>query len=73
VSARPPRTSNHRPRVDVDKDGMVSKKEFVDAMSRTWDVHMAEAKKADPKMPKDKMTLRQYQEFSKMFGLNVGS
>jgi Ca2+-binding EF-hand superfamily protein len=58
--------------IDKDKDGMVSKKEFMDAMSKTWDMHMAEAKKADAKMPKDKMTLQQYLEFSKMFGLNVG-
>ena len=60
------------PMVDANKDGMVSKKEFMDAMAKTWDMHMAEAKKADPKMPKDKMTLQQYVEFSKMFGLNVG-
>ena len=60
------------PMVDANKDGMVSKKEFLDAMSKTWDMHMADAKKADPKMPKDKMTLQQYLEFSKMFGLNIG-
>ena len=60
-------------KVDGNKDGMVSKKEFMDAMAKTWDMHMAEAKKADAKMPKDKMTLQQYLEFSKMFGLNVGS
>ena len=60
------------PMVDANKDGMVSKKEFLDAMSKTWDMHMADAKKADPKMPKDKMTLQQYREFSKMFGLNIG-
>ena len=59
-------------RIDADKDGMVSKKEFMDAMSKSWDMHMAEAKKADPKMPRDKMTLQQYLEFSKMFGLNIG-
>ena len=59
--------------IDANKDGMVSKKEFMDAMSKSWDMHMAEAKKADPKMPKDKMTLQQYLEFSKMFGLNVGA
>ncbi|MBW8759514.1 MAG: hypothetical protein JF586_18095 [Burkholderiales bacterium] len=59
--------------IDVNKDGMVSKKEFMDAMSRTWDMHMDDAKKADPMMHKDKMTLQQYLEFSKMFGLNVGS
>jgi hypothetical protein len=59
-------------KIDANKDGMVSKKEFMDAMSRTWDMHMAEAKKADAKMPKDRMTLQQYLEFSKMFGLNVG-
>jgi len=59
--------------IDADKDGMVSKKEFMDAMAKSWDMHMAEARKADPKMPKDKMTLQQYLEFSKMFGLNIGS
>ena len=59
-------------RIDADKDGMVSKKEFMDAMSKSWDMHMADAKKADPKMPRDKMTLQQYLEFSKMFGLNIG-
>ena len=59
-------------RIDSNTDGMVSKKEFMDAMSKTWDMHMAEAKKADAKMPRDKMTLQQYLEFSKMFGLNIG-
>jgi hypothetical protein len=59
-------------RVDANKDGMVSKKEFMDAMARTWDMRMAEAKKAEPKTMKDKMTLQQYLEFSKMAGLNVG-
>ena len=59
-------------KIDANKDGMVSKEEFMDAMSRTWDMHMADAKKADPAMPRDKMTLQQYLEFSKMFGLNIG-
>ena len=59
-------------KIDANKDGMVSKKEFMDAMSKTWDMHMADAKKADPAMPRDKMTLQQYLEFSKMFGLNIG-
>ena len=60
--------------IDADKDGMVSKKEFMDAMSKSWDMHMGDAKKMapDPKAPKDKMTLQQYIEFSKMFGLNIG-
>ena len=61
-------------KVDMNKDGMVSKKEFMDAMSKSWDMHMAEARKTagDVKMPRDKMTLQQYQEFAKMFNLNVG-
>ena len=59
-------------KVDANKDGMVSKKEFMDAMSKSWDMHMTEAKKAEPKMMKDRMTLQQYLEFSKMFGLNIG-
>ena len=62
-------------KIDANKDGMVSKKEFMDAMSKSWDMHMGDAKKMapDPKAPKDKMTLQQYIEFSKMFGLNIGS
>jgi len=36
-------------------------------------MHMDDAKKAEPMMQKDKMTLQQYLEFSKMFGLNIGS
>jgi len=61
-------------RIDANKDGMVSKKEFMDAMSKTWDMHMAEMKKAAPdaKTMTNKMTLQQYLEFSKMFGLNIG-
>jgi len=60
--------------IDANKDGMVSKKEFMDAMSKSWDMHMGDAKKAmpDANAPKDKMTLQQYLEFSKMFGLNIG-
>lgn len=69
-------------KVDTDKDGMVSRKEFLDAMGKSWDMHMADVKKmdadkmgspkaADPKT-KDRMTLEQYVEFSKMFGLNIG-
>ena len=72
------------PMVDANKDGMVSKKEFLDAMSKTWDMHMAEAAKMDgdkkgamatpaSKASKQEMTRQQYIEFSKMFGLNIGS
>ena len=59
------------PQVDKDKDGMVSKKEFMDMMAKAWDAKMAATAKADVKA-RDKMTLQQYQEFAKMFGLNVG-
>ena len=59
--------------IDSNHDHLVSKKEFMDAMSKSWDMHMDDAKKADPMMQKDKMTLQQYLEFSKMFGLNIGS
>ena len=70
-------------KIDHDKDGMVSKKEFMDAMSKAWDMHMADAAKMgadkmgamkapEAKMMKDKMTREQYIEFSKMFGLNIG-
>jgi len=60
-------------KLDANKDGMVSRKEFLDAMGKTWDMHMAEAKKSDPMMSRDKMTLQQFLEFSKMFGLDKGA
>jgi hypothetical protein len=57
--------------IDKDKDGMVSRKEFLDMMGKAWDMQMAAMPKAEVKA-RDKMTLEQYQEFAKMFGLNVG-
>ena len=60
--------------VDANKDGMVSKKEYMDMVSKVWDMQMADMAKAAPapaKM-KDRMTLEQYREFAKMFGLDIG-
>jgi hypothetical protein len=67
--------------IDSNKDGFVSKKEFVDTMSRVWDMHMADmaksadgdAMKAVPAKMKDRMTIEQYREFARMFGLDIGS
>jgi hypothetical protein len=67
--------------IDTNKDGFVSKREFVDTMSRVWDMHMTDmakssdgdAMKAAPAKMKDRMTIEQYREFAKMFGLDVGS
>jgi len=67
--------------IDTNKDGFVSKKEFVDTMSRVWDMHMSEmakstggdAMKAAPAKMNDRMTIEQYREFAKMFGLDIGS
>jgi hypothetical protein len=66
--------------IDANKDGMVSKKEFMDMVSKVWDMEMSDmakpsggdAMKAAPAKMKDRMTLEQYREFAKMFGLNVG-
>ncbi len=61
--------------VDADKDGMVSRKEFMDMVSKVWDMQMADRPKAagaDAAKMKDKMTLEQYREFAKMFGLDIG-
>jgi hypothetical protein len=55
--------------IDKDKDKMVSKKEFLDMMSKAWDMDMAAA---HPK-ERDKMTLEQYKAFAKMFNLDIGS
>jgi len=67
--------------IDGNKDGFVSKKEFVDTMSRIWDMEMSDmakaaggdAMKAAPARMKDKMTIDQYREFAKMFGLDIGN
>jgi hypothetical protein len=67
--------------IDANKDGFVSKKEFVDTMSRMWDMQMSDmakpaggdAMQAAPAKMKDKMTIEQYREFAKMFGLDIGS
>jgi hypothetical protein len=67
-----------RDRVDANKDGMVSKKEFLDRMSKAGDMHEAEAApmSAAPspqaRRMKQEMTREQYVEFSRMFGLNIG-
>jgi Ca2+-binding EF-hand superfamily protein len=67
--------------IDTNKDGFVSKKEFVDTMSRMWDLQMSDmaksaggdAMKAAPAKMKDRMTIDQYRAFAKMFGLDIGS
>ena len=59
------------PQIDKNKDSMVSKKEFMDMMAKSWDERMSAMPKADVKA-RDKMTLQQYQEFAKMFNLNIG-
>jgi hypothetical protein len=54
--------------IDKDHDAMVSKKEFMDMMSKAWDMEAAKMKAKD-----GKMTLDEYKAFSKLFGLDVGS
>jgi hypothetical protein len=55
--------------IDKNKDGMVSKKEFMDMMSKAWDAEMA-AHKAKPNA---KMTREEYKAFAKMFNLDIGA
>ena len=52
--------------VDKNHDKMVSKQEFMDMMSKAWDMEASKMK------AKDKMTLQQYKEFTSMFNLNIG-
>jgi len=56
--------------VDKDKDGMVSRKEFLDMMGKAWDEM---ATKTPAMKGKDRMTLEQYRAFSKMFNLDIGA
>jgi hypothetical protein len=66
--------------IDADKDGMVSRKEFMDMVSKVWDMQMADfarsgtdgARQAAAAKTKDRMTLEQYRDFAKMFGLDIG-
>ncbi len=66
--------------IDANKDGMVSKKEFMDMVAKTWDMHMADVAKDAATKPeamkaakmKDKMTLEEYRAFAKMYGLDIG-
>jgi hypothetical protein len=53
--------------VDVDKDQLVSRKEFLRRMDEAWE---AQAKAMG--MQGDRMTLEQYRAFAKHFGLDVG-
>ena len=63
--------------IDADKDGMVSRKEFLDMVAKTWDMHMADVARdagaAKGAKAKDRMTIDQYREFAKMYGLDIGS
>ncbi len=54
--------------VDKNHDKMVSKQEFMDMMSKAWDMEAGTMK-----MDHGKMTLEQYKAFSAMFNLNIGS
>ena len=57
-------------KIDKDKDGMVSRKEFLDMMTKAWDTQMA----AHPEVKdKGRMTLEQYKAFAKMFNLDIGA
>jgi hypothetical protein len=56
--------------VDKDKDGMVSRKEFMDMMGKAWDETAA---KTPAVKSRDGMTLEQYRAFAKMFNLDVGA
>ena len=53
--------------IDKNHDSQVSKKEFMDMMSKAWDMEMA------GKAKKDSMTLADYKTFAAMFNLNVGN
>ena len=50
---------------DANKDGFVSRQEFMDHMGKTWDEHHARMMQGDPKMKKDMMDSRQYGTFSR--------
>jgi len=67
--------------IDTNKDSIVSKKEFMDTMSRVWDLQMSEIsrsaaddlnKTANARL-RDRMTIEQYRAFATMLGLSVGN
>jgi hypothetical protein len=56
-------------KIDKNHDGMVSRQEFLDMMSKAWDDMAA---KTPAMKGKDKMTLEQYRALAKMFNLDIG-
>jgi hypothetical protein len=54
--------------MDQNKDGMVSKKEFLDMMAKAWDAKMEEAK-----LKGDKMSAEQIKELEKVLGRTLSA
>lgn len=54
--------------MDKDKDGMVSKKEFIDMVAKSWDMYVA-----GKKMTGDKMDVKQLRELEKLLGRTLGA
>ena len=47
----------HMDKIDANKNGMVSKREFLDTVGKAWDMHMSEMAKIEAdKMSTDKMS-----------------
>ena len=57
-------------KIDKNHDGMVSRQEFLDMMSKAWDDMAA---KTPAMKGRDAMTLEQYRAFAKMFNLDIGA
>lgn len=59
---------------DKNKDGMISRQEFLDQMGRIWDKKHAEMMKADKSMKAGMMTMAQFKQFAPaiMDPLNIG-
>jgi Ca2+-binding EF-hand superfamily protein len=51
--------------MDKNKDGMVSKQEFLDAMAKMWDEKHAKMMKAEKDMKAGMMTKAQFMHFTK--------
>jgi hypothetical protein len=57
---------------DANKDGFVSRQEYMDYHAKMWDTHHGMMMKADKSMKPDMMSMSQYEQYNKSLYLPDG-
>ncbi|MEO7245137.1 MAG: hypothetical protein ABIX12_08315 [Rubrivivax sp.] len=60
------------PQADANKDGSVSRQEYIDYHNKMWDMHHGMMMKSDKTMKADMMTMSQYEKYNKSIYLPDG-